>query len=195
MVKAVSERTFRCCISADEIIDFLWSLQFKSSTPFVCPDKDTPLDSVKTFILNTLKHQSQNTSNVASTKLWKEKIKFNKRRKRKFYQENISSNQPDYEYHSEPLRQQICFVEGGVFEERDSEIAKIAKETNISTKTPDYEYHSEPLRQQRRLIEDGDFEEKDSDTAVERTKQLIQLDCEKLMIVFSDPKNHPKRKI
>ena len=86
-------------------------------------------------------------------------------------------------------------MEGGVFEERDSEIAKIAKETNISTKTPDYEYHSEPLRQQRRLIEDGDFEEKDSDTAVERTKQLIHLDCEKLMIVFSDPKNHPKRKI
>ena len=105
LVKAVSERIIRCCYSshssADEIIDFLSSLQFESITLFVCPDKDTPLDSVKAFILNTLKHQNQNTSNDSSTKLWKEKIKFNKRGKRKLYLEKISTNTLDYEYHSE----------------------------------------------------------------------------------------------
>ena len=67
LVKTVSERTIRCCYSshssADEIIDFLSSLQFGSITAFVCPDKYNPLDSVKTFILNTLKHQTTNTSN------------------------------------------------------------------------------------------------------------------------------------
>ena len=83
LLEVVSERTVRCCYSshssADEIIDFLLSQQFENLTPFVCPDKDTPLDSVKAFILNTLKHQNPNTSNDSSTKLWKEKIKFNKR--------------------------------------------------------------------------------------------------------------------
>ena len=93
-----------------------------------------------------------------STKLWKEKIKFNKSVKRKLYLENISSNPPDYEYHSEPMKEQRRFVEGGVFEGRDSETAETAEETNCSTKTPDYEYHSEPLRKQRRFVEDGDFE-------------------------------------
>ena len=87
LVKAVSERPIRCCYSshssADELIDFLSSLQFGSITPFVCPAKDTPLDSVKAFILNTLKHQNPKTSHDSSTKLWKEKIKFNKRGKRK----------------------------------------------------------------------------------------------------------------
>ena len=96
LVKAVSERTIRCCYSShsstDEIIDFLSSLQFESITPFVCPDKDTPLDSVNVFILNTLKHQNPNTSNDSSTKLWKEKIKFNKRGKRKLYLEKISTH-------------------------------------------------------------------------------------------------------
>ena len=79
LVKAVSERAIRCCYSshysADEIIDFLSSLQFEKITPFVCPDKDSPL----------------------------------------------SSNTPHYEYRSEPLRQQRRFVEGGGFEEKDSE--------------------------------------------------------------------------
>ena len=84
---------------------------------------------------------------------------------------NFSSNTPDYEYHSEPLRQKRRFVEGGVFEGKDSETAKTAEETNISIKTPDYEYHSEPFRQHRRFVESGDFEEKDS----ERTTILIQL--------------------
>ena len=73
LVKAVSERTVRCWYSshssADEINDFLSSLQFESITPFVCQDKDTPFDSVKAFILNTLKHQNPNTSNDSSTKL------------------------------------------------------------------------------------------------------------------------------
>ena len=83
LVKAVSERTIWFCylshISDDKIIDFLSSLQFESITPFICPDKDTPLDSVKAFFLNTLKNQILNKSNDSSTKLWKEKIKFNKR--------------------------------------------------------------------------------------------------------------------
>ena len=158
--------------SADEIIDFLASLQFVSITPFVCPDKNTPLDSVKVFILNTLKHQHPNTSNESSTKWWKEKIKFNKRGKRKLYLEKISTNTPDYEYLSERLRQQKRIVEGGVFEGKDSETVKIAEETIISTKTPDYEYHSEPLRQHRRFVETGDFEEKDSE---KKTEKLIHL--------------------
>ena len=109
LVKTVSERTIRCCYSlhssAYEIIDFLSSLQFECITPFVCPDKNTPLDSVKAFNLNTLKHHNPNTSNVSSTELWKEKIKFNERGKRKLYLEKISTNTPDYEYHNEPLRQ------------------------------------------------------------------------------------------
>ena len=91
MVKAVSERTIRCCYSsqssADKLIDFLSSLQSESLTPFVCPDKDTPLDSVEDFILNTLKHHNPNTSNDSNPKLRKEKIKFNKRGKRKLYLE------------------------------------------------------------------------------------------------------------
>ena len=167
LVKAVSVRTIWCCYSshssADEIIDFLSSLQFESITPFVCPDKDTPLDSVKVFIFNTLKHQNANTSNDSSTKLGKEKIKVNKRGKRKLYLKKISTNTPDYKYHSEPLRQQRRFVEGGVFQGKDSETAKSAEETNISPKTPDYEYHSEPLRQHRRFVESGDFKENDSE--------------------------------
>ena len=99
LVKAVSERTVWCCYSshssADEIIDFLSSLQSGSITPFVCPDKDTPLYAVKVFILITLKHQNLNTSNGSSTKLWKEKIKFNKRGKRRLYLEKITTNTPD----------------------------------------------------------------------------------------------------
>ena len=124
LVEAVSVRTIRCCCashsSADETIDFLSSLQFESNTPLVCPNRDTSLDSVKAF-LNTLKHQNPNTSNDASTNLWKEKISFIKRGKRKLYQENISTNAPDYGYHSEPLRQQRRFVEGGDLEGKDSE--------------------------------------------------------------------------
>ena len=131
LVKAVSERTLWCCYSshssADEIIDFLSSLQFGSSTPFVCQDKDTELHSVKAFILNTLKHQNPNTLNDSNTKLWKEKIKFSKRGKRKLYLEKISTNTVDYEYHSSPSRQQRRFVEGEVFEGKDSETNKKAK--------------------------------------------------------------------
>ena len=127
LLEAVSVRTIRCCCSshssADEIIDFLSSVQFKSITSLVCPDKDTSLDSVKAF-LNRLKNQNPNTSNDASAKLWKEKINFIKRGKRKHYQENISTNAPDYGYHSEPLRQQRRFVEGGDFEGKDSEQPK-----------------------------------------------------------------------
>ena len=96
LVKAVSERTIRCCYSlhssVDEIIDFFSRLQFESITPFVCPDKVTPLHSMKTFILNTLKHQNPNTSNDSSTKLWNEQTKSNKRGKRKLYLEKISTN-------------------------------------------------------------------------------------------------------
>ena len=36
---------------------------------------------------------------------------------------NILTKIPDYEYHSEPLRQHRRFVEGGDFEENDSETA------------------------------------------------------------------------
>ena len=138
---------------------------------FVYPDKDTPFDSVKASVLFTIKHLNPNTSNDSSTKLWKEKINFNKRGKCKLYLEKISTNSPEYEYHSEPLRQHRRFVEGGVFEGKDSETAKTADETNVSTKTPDYENHSEPLRQQRRFAEIGDFEEMD----LKRTGKLIQL--------------------
>ena len=96
LVKAVSERTMQCWFSshssADEIIDFFSSLQFKSITQFVCPDKDTPLDSVKAFNLVKLKNQKPNTSNDSSTKLWKQKINFKKRGKRKLYLEKLSKN-------------------------------------------------------------------------------------------------------
>ena len=177
LVKAVSERTIRCWYSshssADEITDFLSSLQFGSITSFVCRDEDTPLDSVKAVILNTLKHQNSNTSNGSSTKLWKKKIKFNKRGKRKLYLKKISTNTPDYEYHTEPLRQQRRFVERGVFEGTISETAKTAEETNNSTKTPDYEYHSEPFRQRRCFVKSGDFEEKGSEKKTEKFIQLL----------------------
>ena len=108
LVKAVSERTIWCCYSshslADEIISFLSSLQFGSITPFVGQHKkNIPLDYMEAFILNTLKHQNPNTSNDASSMLWKEKIKFNKRGKLKLYLDNISTNTPDYDYHSEPF--------------------------------------------------------------------------------------------
>ena len=133
--RAVSERTIQCCYSShssvDELIDFLSSLQFESITSFVCPDKDTPLDSVKVFILITLKHQNPNMSNDSITKLRKEKINFNKRSKRKLYLEKISTKTPDYEYHSEPLRQQRRFFEGGVLQGKVSETAKTAEETII----------------------------------------------------------------
>ena len=76
---------------------------------------------MRVFILNTLKHQNPNTSNDSSTKMWKEKIKFNKRGKRKLYREKISTNTPDYENPSESLRQHRRFVESGDFEEKDSE--------------------------------------------------------------------------
>ena len=101
MIKAVSERTIRCCYSSHssvyEIIDFLSSLQFESSTLFVYPDEDIPFDSVKAFILNTHKHQNQNTSNDSSTKLWK--VKLNSMREvnanfmlRKFQQTHQTTN-------------------------------------------------------------------------------------------------------
>ena len=67
----------------------------------------------------------------------KEKIEFNKRGKRKLYLEKISTYTPDYEYHSETWRQHRRFLEGGVFEGKDSETAKTAEETNNSTKIPD----------------------------------------------------------
>ena len=76
--------------------------------------------------------------------------------------EKISTNSPDYEHHSEPLRQKRRFVEGEVFVGKDLEKVKTAEGTNISTKTPDYEYHIESLRQHRSFVESGDFEEKDS---------------------------------
>ena len=138
LVKAVSERTIRCCYSshssADEISDFLWSLQFESITPFVFPDKDTPLDSVKAVILNTLEHQNPNTSNDSSTKLRKEKIKFIREANanfiwRKFQQTHQTTN--NIVSHYDKKRH---YVEGGVFEGKDSETAKTADETNVSTK-------------------------------------------------------------
>ena len=131
LLKAWSDRDFCCCFSshssASEIIHFFSCLQFKSITSFVCPDKDTPLDSVKDFIIKKLKHQNPNPSNDATTKLWKERIKFNERGKRKFYLEKVSTNTPDYEYHRQPLRQQRRFVEGGRFEETDSETTETVK--------------------------------------------------------------------
>ena len=48
-------------------------------------------------------------------------MKFNKR---KFYLEKISTNTPDYEYHSEALRQHRRFVESVDFEEKDLERTK-----------------------------------------------------------------------
>ena len=103
------------------------SFRVESITPFVCPDKNTPLDSVKNFIIKKLKHQNPNPSNDATTKLWKGRIKLNERGKRKFYLENVSTNTPDYEYHRQPLRQQRRFVEGGSFEEKDSETTETVK--------------------------------------------------------------------
>ena len=103
--------------------------------------------------------------------MWKEKIKFHKRGKRNIYLEKISTNTTDYEYHSELLRQQRRFVEGGVFVGKDSETAKTAEETSFSTKTPDYEYHTGPLRQHGLFVESGDFKEKDS----EKIEKLIRL--------------------
>ena len=174
LVQAVSERTIRCCYSshssADEIIDFLSSLQLESITPFVCPDKDTPLDSVKAFILITFKHQKPNTSNDTSTRLWKDKINFNKRGKRKFYLEKYSTKPPDYEYHSEPLRHKDALSNEEFSKERIQKLQKQPRRQIFQKKTPDYEYHSEPLRQPRRFVESGDFEEKDS----ERTQKMIQ---------------------
>ena len=127
LLKARCDRNFWCSYSshssASEIIDFLSSLHFESITPFVCPDEDTPLDSVKVFIIKKLKHQNAN----ATTKLWKERIKFIERSKRKFYLENISTNTPDYEYHREPLRKQRRFVGGGGFEGKDSETAQTSE--------------------------------------------------------------------
>ena len=109
LLKARSDRNFCCCYSlhssASEIIDFPSSLQFESITPFVCPDQDTPLDSVNAFIIKKLKHRNPNPSNDATTKLWKKRINFNERGKRKFYLKKISTNTPEYEYHREPLRQ------------------------------------------------------------------------------------------
>ena len=138
LVSALSERTIWCSYSShssvDEIIDFLSSLQLESITHFVCPKKETPLDYVEAFILITPKHQNPNTSNDSSIKLWKEKIKFNKRGKHKLYLEKVATTTPDYEYHSEPFRQQRRFGEDGVFEGKDSETAKTAEETNFSTK-------------------------------------------------------------
>ena len=40
----------------------------------------------------------------------------------------------DYEYYSEPLRQQRRFVEGGYFKEKDSETAETAKSKNRTEK-------------------------------------------------------------
>ena len=65
--------------------------------------------------------------------MWKEKSYFNKRGKRKLYLENFSTNTSVYEYHSEPLRQQRRFVEGGVFEGKNPETVETAEETIIST--------------------------------------------------------------
>ena len=131
LLKAWSDRDFCCCFSshssASEIFHFFSCLQFESITSFVCPDKDTPLDSVKDFIIKKLKQQNPNPSNDATTKLWKERIKFNERGKRKFYLENVLTNTPDYEYHRQPLRQQRRFVEGGPFEETDSETTETVK--------------------------------------------------------------------
>ena len=131
LLKARSDRNCCCCYSlhssASEIIDFLSSLHFESNTSFVCPDKDTPLDSVKAFIIKKLKHRNPNPSNDATTKLWKERIKFNERDKRKFYLKKLSTNTPDYEYHKEPLRQKRRFVESRGFEGKDSETAETVK--------------------------------------------------------------------
>ena len=41
---------------------------------------------------------------------------------------------PDYKYYSEPLRQQRRFVDGGDFEEKDSETTETAKAKNRTEK-------------------------------------------------------------
>ena len=191
MAKAVSERTIRCFYSshssADEVIDFPSSLHFESFTLLFYPDKQAPLKSVKTFNLNMLKHQNANTSNDSSTNLWEEKIKFNKRGKRKLYPKKTSTHQTTNNIRSH--EDNIDALSKLVFSSKriQKQPKQVADETNISTKTPkqvtdetnistkDYEYHCEPLRQHRRFDEGRYFEEKDSKTAVERTEKLIQL--------------------
>ena len=89
LVKAVSEKTIRCCYSThsstDEIIDFLSNLKFKNITPFVRPDKETSIESVKSLILNKLRSQFLDASKDAKTEichLWQAEIRFEKKVKR-----------------------------------------------------------------------------------------------------------------
>ena len=90
LVKAISERTIRCCYSThsstEEIVDFLSCLNFKALTPFVRPDKETTIDSVKMLLYRKLrqikgKELVEGPSNEAEDSagnLWSDKISFSK---------------------------------------------------------------------------------------------------------------------
>ena len=76
LVKTVCDRTILLLFFysyTDEIIDFNLSPQSGVCTLFICPDKDTPLDSVKALFLKMLKNENPNKRNDQCTKLWKEK--------------------------------------------------------------------------------------------------------------------------
>ena len=170
LVKAVSERSILCTLHlTKQLISFR-----------VCSSKVLHPSFVRikytTWLCENFYFKYAQTSEYKHVKRFEYKVverenKFNTRGKRKLHLEKISTNTPDYEYHSEPLGQQRRFVEGGVFEGKYSETAKTAEETNISIKKPDYDYHSEPLRQHKRFVESGKLEEKGS----VRTEKLIHL--------------------
>ena len=59
LVKAVIEKTIRCCYSTHssthEVVDLLSSINFKKLTPFVRPDRETSIDSVRSLLFEKLK--------------------------------------------------------------------------------------------------------------------------------------------
>ena len=70
------------------------------------------------FIWKTVVSQQDNRDALSKVKFSRENIqKQPKQPSRQIFQQK----KPDYEYHSEPLRQHLRFVEGVDFEEKDSE--------------------------------------------------------------------------
>ena len=88
LVKAVIEKMIRCCYSTHssthEVVDLLSSINFKKLTPFVRPDQETSIDSVRSLLFEKLKAykpelvQTENNkpSENIKERLWSKPLSF-----------------------------------------------------------------------------------------------------------------------
>ena len=88
LLKAVKEKIIRCCYSTHssthEVVDLLSSINFKKLTPFVPPDRETSIDSVRSLLFEKLEAckpeviqiENNKPSKIIQEGLWSKPLSF-----------------------------------------------------------------------------------------------------------------------